>query len=83
MNAITNNSGTSFRLLQEILAIEDLPLRPMYSVRDIAKMFRVSVRTIQNWIASGKLPPRNLPGRAKFLSQDIEDFLFASRKSGC
>ena len=84
MTASTSNSETTkYQLLEEILAIKNLPLQPMYSTRDIAGIFSVSARSIQNWIAAGQLVPRNLPGRWKFLTQDVEDFLLASLKSGC
>lgn len=76
---IAASDGGKYQLLQEILAIRDLPLQAMYSVRDIATIFGVSVRAIQNRVVSGQLKPRNLPGRAKFLTQDIEEFLRTSR----
>ena len=72
-----------YPLLEAILIIQNMPLQPMYSVRDMAGIFKVCVRAIQNWISTGKLIPRSLPGRWKFLPQDIEDFLLASKKSGC
>ena len=71
---------TKYPLLEGILAIKGLPLQPMYTTNDVAKIFNVSARTIQNWISSGQLIPRDLPGRAKFRPQDMEDFLIASRK---
>jgi hypothetical protein len=78
-----NNSDTpSYRLLEEILKIMGLPLQATYSNMDLARIFKVSVRAIQNRVSSGQLIPRNLPGRAKFLTQDVEDFLMASRKGG-
>ena len=78
-----NNSGTnSYRLLEEMLRIKGLSLQATYTIRDIANIFVVSMRAIQNRVASGQLISRNLPGRAKFLPQDIEDFLKASRKGG-
>jgi hypothetical protein len=83
MAALPNNSGTTFPLLEQILAIEGLSIKSMYSVRDIAELFRVSVRAIQNRVTSGQLVPRNLPGRAKFLAQDVESFLAGSGKGGC
>ncbi len=52
----------------------------MYTNRDLAKVFQVSVRAIQNWITAGRLFPRDLPGRWKFFPQDLEDFLNNSRK---
>lgn len=74
------NSDMTFPLLQQILAIKNLPLQPTYTIRNIAVIFGVSPRAIQNRVASGQLVPRDLPGRAKFLNQDVEDFLRASRK---
>ena len=75
-----SNSDMTFPLLQQILAIKNLPLQPTYTIRNIAVIFGVSPRAIQNRVASGQLVPRDLPGRAKFLNQDVEDFLRASRK---
>jgi hypothetical protein len=77
---ITNSETRKYPLLEAILAIKNLPLQPMYSTRTIAKIFNVSIRAIQNRVTSGHLVPRDLPGRAKFLNQDVEDFLVASRK---
>ncbi len=69
-----------FPLLQTILIQKDLPLRAIYTNRDFAEVFGVSVRTVQDWIREGKLLPRNLPGRGRFLPEDIEAFLQASLK---
>jgi hypothetical protein len=69
-----------YPLLEEILTIKGLPLQPMY--KDVAKIFGVSARAIQNRATSGELLPRNLPGHAKFLSSDLEEFLSNSRTSG-
>jgi transposase len=82
MAASTSDSeNTKYPMLEAILAIQKVPLQPMYSTRDIAKLFSVSTRAIQSWIASGQLTPRNLPGRWRLLTQDVEDFL-AGRKKG-
>ena len=70
-----------YPLLMEILALKDLQLRAMYTTTEIAQIFGVTSRAIQNRIASGQLRPRNLPGRARFLAQDLEDFLLASSHS--
>jgi Helix-turn-helix domain len=69
-----------YPMLEAILAIQDMPLKPMYSNRDVAGIFKVCVRAIQNWISVGRLVPRDLPGRWKFFPQDLEDFLRQSRK---
>jgi hypothetical protein len=73
--------GSKYPLLEEILSIKNLPLQPTYSTRDVAKIFAVSVRAIQDRMASGQLIARDLPGRARFLSVDLEDFLQNSRKN--
>jgi hypothetical protein len=62
MNAKAGNLQTKYQLLEEILAIKSLPLQPMYTTRDLAELFSVSARSVQNWMSSGKLIPRNLPG---------------------
>jgi hypothetical protein len=67
-------------MLEALLALQDLPLQPMYTNRDVAKIFRVCVRAIQNWISTGRLTPRDLPGRWKFFPQDLEEFLKTSKK---
>lgn len=64
-----------FPLLESLLAQMNLPLRGTYTNRHVAEMFEVSVRTIQDWVRTGKLACRNLPGRGKFLSEDLENFL--------
>ena len=79
---MNNSEKNSYRLLEEILRVKGLSLQATYTIRDIANIFVVSIRAIQNRVASGQLISRNLPGRAKFLPQDIEDFLKASRKGG-
>jgi len=76
-----NNSATNkYPLLEEILRIKGLLLQATYTIRNLAGIFDVSVRAIQNRVASGQLSARDLPGRAKFLSEDIEAFLVASKK---
>jgi hypothetical protein len=55
-------------------------LQATYTIRDLAEVFNVSVRAIQNRVASGQIPSRDLPGRAKFLSEDLETFLATSVK---
>jgi hypothetical protein len=79
---MNDSETTRYPLLEAILAIQKMPLKPMYSTRDVAEIFKVCVRAIQNWITSGKLISRDLPGRWRFFPQDLEDFLLASQKSG-
>jgi hypothetical protein len=77
---MSNSTTTNYPLLQEILAIKNLALQATYTVRDIAQIFGVSIRAIQQRVATGQIAARDLPGRAKFLAQDLEDFLAASKK---
>jgi hypothetical protein len=77
-----DSKTTRYPMLEAILAIQQKTIQPMYSIRDVAEIFVVCVRAIQNWITSGHMSPRSLPGRWKFLPQDLEDFLLASRKGG-
>lgn len=79
-NKMENSETVKYPLLESILAIQNLPLQPMYANRDVAKIFNVCVRAIQNWITAGHLIPRSLPGRWKFFPQDLEDFLRNSQK---
>ncbi len=67
-------------MLEAILALQNIPIQPMYTNRDVAKIFQVCVRAIQNWISAGRLAPRDLPGRWKFFPQDLEEFLKTSKK---
>lgn len=75
-----NSDTVKYPMLEAILAIQDLPLQPMYTIRDVAKIFKVCVRAIQNWISAGRLTARSLPGRWKFFPQDLEEFLQSSPK---
>lgn len=77
---MTTPSSPRYALLEEILSLRNLHLQATFSIRDVATIFGVSPRAIQNRVASGQLPVRDLPGRAKFLPQDLEEFLLASKR---
>lgn len=77
---MNDSDAPKYPLLAAMLAIQNLPLQPMYKNRDVAQIFKVCVRVIQNWISAGRLTPRDLPGRWKFFPQDLEDFLCNSPK---
>lgn len=75
------DSPTSkYPLLEELLVLQNLTITPTYSTRDVANIFKVSPRAIQQRVEAGQLAVRDLPGRARFLSVDLEDFLRSSRK---
>lgn len=69
-----------FPLLEQLLRIKGLELQATYSIRDLAQLFGVSTRAIQTRVASGQIASRDLPGRAKFLAEDLEAFLAGSKK---
>lgn len=71
-----------YPLLEEFLALRQMTLQASFAMADVAKLFGVSVRAIQLRVASGQLPSRDLPGRAKFLPVDLEDFLQTSKRGG-
>jgi hypothetical protein len=87
-----NESTNTIRypLLEALVVQQGLIMKGIWSLLDTAQLFptplpgkHVSVRTIQDWIKDGKLVPRDLPGRGRFLSEDLEKFLQASlRKHG-
>jgi transposase len=67
-----------YPLFEALLMQKALPLKGIYTNRDVAAIFDVSVRTIQDWITDNKMRARKLPGRGRFLSGDLEAFLQAS-----
>jgi len=71
-----------YPLLCGLLHDRSLPFLPFFTTRDVAAIFMVTSRSILYLIAAGKLVPRDLPGRAKFLPQDLEDYLRKSKKGG-
>jgi|GEM_PF-5367411 len=70
-----------YPLLEALLHELGLALKGRYTTSDVAEIFGVSRRTIEKLQASGKLKRRNLPGHAKCLSQDLEEFLQSSESS--
>ena len=82
---MTGPSRESHRypLLESLLAARGLSLKGIYTNTDAAKIFGVSKRTILDWLRDRKLIARDLPGRGRFLSEDLELFLQKSlRKQG-
>ncbi len=69
------NEPEKYPLLLSLLAPMGRQLQGKYTLKDAAEVFSVSIRTIEAWVHDGKLPARDLPGRSKFLSCDLEHFL--------
>jgi len=70
-----SNQEPKFPLLESLLSEKGLRLKGTYTNRDVAEIFGVSVRTIQDRAQKGDLQSRDLPGRARYLSEDLERFL--------
>jgi hypothetical protein len=75
------STSARYPLLESILDELRLPLQGSYRTRDAARIFGVSTRAIQQRMRDGSLPCRDLPGRARFLSGDLEEFIRMSLKS--
>lgn len=71
----------SYPLLEALLSEKEMRLKGTYTYSDIVQILGGSKRAIQDLIRDGKLTYRNLPGRAHFLSIDLEEFLQNSIKS--
>ncbi len=69
------DESQKFPLLEALLHERGMSLKGIYTNHDVADIFGVATRTIQEWSRNGKLKPRNLPGRFRFLSADLEEFL--------
>jgi hypothetical protein len=52
----------------------------LYTNNDVAKLFGVSVCAIQDRISRGQLAARDLPGKGRFMSRDLEAFLINSSR---
>ncbi len=70
-----------YMLLETVLASKGLQPKALYKLDDVAQLFGVSVRAIQERTKRGELNSRNLPGHAKFLPLDLEEFLTNSSRS--
>jgi excisionase family DNA binding protein len=61
--------------LLELLQYRELSFQPMFTVTETATIFGVHRRTVLKMIAAGRIVPRDLPGRARFLAADLEAYL--------
>jgi hypothetical protein len=77
---MSDSNPRKYPLLEEILELQNLQLNPTYSTRNVADIFKVSPRAIQQRVELGQLTARDLPGRARFLPADLEEFIRNSRK---
>ena len=52
----------------------------IWTIADVASLFGIRNRAVYDWINNQKLAARDLPGRGRFLSQDLEEFLRNSKR---
>jgi hypothetical protein len=76
------NDQPAYPLLEALLHIKGLTLQATYTNADVALMFDISTRSIQNRAADGTLHSRKLFGRTLFLPIDLERFLSGGKNSG-
>lgn len=69
-----------YPLLEQMLEVMGMPLKATYTMKAFAELFGVTVRSAQTYVASGRLPARDLPGRARFFPSDIEQYLRDSER---
>jgi hypothetical protein len=77
---MTQIGEKQYPMLEEYLSNRRESVKPAYSTRDVATLFSVSIRAIQQRIAQGQIVARDLPGRFKILPGDLEEFFERSRK---
>ena len=59
---------------QEIAEVQAAGLE-LYDIRMVAAMLKVTTRSVQNYIQSGKLKGRKIGGRWRFSKEDIERYI--------
>ncbi len=69
-----------YPLLEPLLSAKGLTVRGIWTIGDVAEIFGVQNRAIYDWISNGKIAVRDLPGRGRFLAEDLEEFLRDSRR---
>ena len=56
---MTEKKPGKYSLLESVLAAKWLPDKGIWTIRDVADIFGVSPRTIQQWVRDGKLRLRD------------------------
>jgi hypothetical protein len=72
---------TRFPLLAQLSELRGMPMLPVYQMGDAARLFGAKRRTMNDRAADGQLTVRDLPGRGRFLPQDLEEFIAGSAKN--
>jgi ABC-type sugar transport system substrate-binding protein len=76
----SNQPAGNYPLLEALLSANGVTVKGIWSIGDVAAIFGVQMRAIYDWVSNGKLAVRDLPGRGKFLSVDLEEFLRGSKR---
>ena len=71
----------AYPLLEALLFAKQVAVKAVWTIGDVAALFGVRNRAIYDWISSGKIAARDLPGRGRFLSVDLEEFLRNSKRA--
>jgi len=70
-----------FPLLEQMSRDVGMPIKPAYKTSDLARLFDVKPRTIQQWVRDDRIRSvRDLPGHNRFLPHDVEEFLRGSER---
>jgi hypothetical protein len=69
-----------YPLLEAVLLAKGLPDKGIWTIADVANLFGIRNRAVYDWINNQKLAARDLPGRGRFLSVDLEEFLRNSKR---
>jgi hypothetical protein len=77
---MTEQELGKYPLLEALLSAKGLPFKGVWRIADVAEIFGVRNRAIYDWIGNQKLAARELPGRGRFLSEDLEEFLRNSKR---
>jgi excisionase family DNA binding protein len=78
---MTDIAPSKYPRIEELLEFQNLKLKPIYTTKEAAQIFGVSTRAILQWIELKKIVARDLPGRGRFFSSDLEEFLENSKKN--
>jgi hypothetical protein len=69
-----------YPLLEAVLAAKGLLVKGVWTITDVANLFGIRNRAVYDWINNQKFTARDLPGRGRFLSEDLEEFLRNSKR---
>lgn len=69
------------KLLSSNHSHSDIDLSEMLDVCDVAKICKVTPRSVYNWVWAGKIPHFKANGRLLFRQEDLRKFLLQKKHS--